>query len=127
MIDRTRHAVTAALLAPLLAGSLAGCYRPPAPTRADADTKAGCRQQVERQYNAQNRADLTRRDERDFAFAGTYNGGISSRGLGAEYHREQMESDCLRSAGDSTAKPTPGVGPAFSPADGGAGPSSLRP
>lgn len=115
-------------LAPvLLAASLAGCYRPPPPTRADITAKAECRQQVERQYNAQNRVDLTRRDERDYAFAGTYNSGIASRGLGAEYHREQMETDCLRAAGDSTATASPGVGPAFSPANRGSGTSSLRP
>ena len=123
MIYRTRDIVTAALVAL----SLAGCYRPPPPTRADADTKAECRQQAERQYNAQNRVDLTRRDERDFAFAGNYNAGISSRGLGAEYHREQMVTDCLRSAGDGASTATPGVGPAFSPASGGTGTSSLRP
>ena len=127
MIDRTRHIITTALLAPLLVASLAGCYRPPPPTRADIDTKAQCRQQMERQYNAQNRVDLTRRDERDFAFAGNYNSGIASRGLGAEYGREQMVTDCLRSAGDSASAPTPGVGPAFSPVNAGSGSSSLRP
>ncbi len=120
---RTHRAVTAAVLAM----SLAGCYRPPPPTQADANIKADCRQQMERQYNAQNRVDLTRRDERDFAFAGSYNNGISSRGLGAEYGREQMVTDCLRSAGDNGSAPTPGVGPAFSPVNSGTGTSSLRP
>lgn len=123
MIDRSGYTLAAAVLAV----SLTGCYRPPPPTRADIDTKAECRQQVERQYNAQNRVDLTRRDERDFAFAGTYNSGIPSRGLGAEYGREQMVTDCLRSAGNSTATATPGVGPTFSPANVGTGTPSLRP
>jgi hypothetical protein len=123
LIDRTRYVLTAAILAV----SLAGCYRPPPPTRADTDTKLECRAQVERQYNAQNRVDLTRRDERDFAFAGTYNSGIPSRGLGAEYGREQMETDCLRSAGNGASTASPGVGPAFSPAASGTGTSSLRP
>lgn len=123
MTQQTRYLLSASILAL----ALAGCARPPAPTRADVDTKAECRQQVERQYNQQNRVDLTRRDERDFAFAGTYNSGIPSRGLGAEYHREQMVSDCLRASGDNSSKATPGVGPVFSPADSGAGTSSLRP
>lgn len=123
MIYRARYIVTSALLA----SSLAGCYRPPPATRADANIKADCRQQMERQYNAQNRVDLTRRDERDFAFAGSYNSGISSRGLGAEYGREQMETNCMRSAGDNASNPTPGVGPAFSPVNAGASTSSLRP
>ena len=106
--------------------SLAGCQRPPPPSTADAAVRADCRQSVERQYAAQNRADLTRRDERDFAFAGSYNSGIASRGLGAEYNREQMITDCLRARGSAAAQPSPGVGPAFSP---GAreGNSSLRP
>ncbi len=123
MIKQRRHLVTTVVLA----AGLAGCYRPPAPTRVDTETKLECRQQVERQYNAQNRVDLTRRDERDQPFAGTYNGGISSRGLGAQYRREEMESDCLRRSGDAAGPATPGVGPAFSPASSGTGSSSLRP
>lgn len=123
MIQRTYIKVFAAVIAL----GITGCYRPPLPTRADADTKAECRQQVERQYNAQNRVDLTRRDERDFAFAGSYQSGISSRGLGAEYGREQMVTDCLRSSGDGASAATPGVGPAFSPANSGTGTSSPRP
>ena len=114
-------------LSVVLASFVTGCQRPPPPTRADAQARADCRTQVEREYNAQNRVDLTRRDERDFAYAGTYNSGIPSRGLGAEYHREQMLGDCLRAAGDGSATATPGVGPVFSPADSGAGTSSLRP
>ena len=108
------------------AAGLAGCYHPPPPTRADTVLKTDCRQQVEREYNAQNRVDLTRRDDRDSAFANSYNSGISSRGLGAEYHREQMVTDCLRASGDA-AQPTPGIGPSFSPANAGAGTSTLRP
>ncbi|MDT7953138.1 MAG: hypothetical protein RQ966_16675 [Acetobacteraceae bacterium] len=123
MISRTYLTVFAAVLT----SGLTGCYHPPPPTRADLDTKAECRQQVERQYNLQNRVDLTRRDERDYAFAATYNSGIPSRGLGAEYHREQMVTDCLRSAGDTNTGATPGVGPTFSPADRGAGTATLRP
>lgn len=123
MINQTRHIV----MAIVLAAGLAGCYRPPASTRVANDTKLECRQQVERQYNAQNRVDLTRRDERDQPFASTYNGGIASRGLGAQYHREEMETACLRQSGDAAAATTPGVGPAFSPASSGSGTSSLRP
>ena len=115
-----------AALALLATTVLAGCYRPPPPTRAETATKAECRQQVEREYNAQNRVDLTRRDDRDTAFANSYNGGISSRGLGAEYHREQMVTDCLRSSGDAEPA-SAGVGPSFSPAAIGTGTSTLRP
>ena len=128
MIPSPSPVAAALLLAPLLlAIVVGGCQKPPPPTHADAAIRADCRQQVERQYNAQNRADLTRRDERDFAFAGTYNTGIPSRGLGAEYQREQNVADCLRASGDRGGQPVPGVGPVFSPADRDAGTSSLRP
>ena len=120
------HAPLRAALALATACGLAACYRPPAPTRVDSEIRNDCRQSVERQYNAQNRADLTRRDERDYAFAGTYNSGIASRGLGAEYHREQMVSDCLRASGTPPSA-SPGVGPVFSPAAGGPGRSTLSP
>lgn len=111
----------------LLASIVGGCQKPPPPppARADATARADCREQVERQYNAQNRADLTRRDERDFAFSGTYNTGIPSRGLGAEYARDQAVTDCLRASGGPGGQATPGVGPSFSPVGPGSGGSSL--
>lgn len=115
------------VLPALVAASVGACQRLPPPTRADAALRAECRQQVDRQYSAQNRADLTRRDERDFAFAASYNSGIPSRGLGAQYQRDQMVSDCLRASGDRGAQAVPGVGPVFSPANGGSGTSSLQP
>lgn len=124
ILDLTRLRFAVALVA--VAG-LAGCYRPPPSTRADTEIKTDCRQQVERQYNAQNRVDLTQRVDRDTAFANSYNSGISSRGLGAEFHRDQMLTDCMRAAGDSAPQQATGVGPAFSPANAGSGPSSLRP
>ena len=113
--------------AALLIATITGCQGPPpAPVSADGAVRAECRTQVDRQYNAQNRVDLTRRDERDYAFAGSYNSGISSRGLSAEYQRGTMVQDCLRANGDR-GSPTPGVGPAFSPASVGTGTSSLTP
>jgi hypothetical protein len=110
---------TALLLTPLLLASAVGaCQKSDPPTHADAALRADCREQMNRQYNAQNRSDLTRRDERDFAFSGSYNTGIASRGLGAEYQREQMVTDCLRAAGDRGGQAVPGVGPTFSPVSG---------
>lgn len=120
----TLPATTAIGLALIL---VAACQPPPPPTPADTAIRADCRQTVEREYAAQNRADLTRRDERDLPFASSYNSGIASRGLGAEYSRDQMVTDCLRARGEGAAQTTPGVGPAFSPAAIGTGSSSLRP
>lgn len=115
-----------ALLLTLALCGLAGCYRPPAPTRADAAIRTDCRQTVERQYNAQNRVDLTRRVDRDAAFANSYNNGLTTRGLGAAYQRDQMMTDCLRASGDAEPQGAPGVGPTFSPVNIGA-PSTLQP
>ena len=107
--------------------AVAACQPPPAaPVGADASVRADCRMEVDRQYNAQNRVDLTRRDERDYAFAGSYNSGISSRGLSSEYQRDNMIRDCLRANG-SRGQAAPGVGPAFTPAARGTGGSSLTP
>ncbi len=108
------HPAQAIGLAVILA--VVACERPPPPTPAEAAIRTECRQTVDREYTAQNRADLTRRDERDTAFSSSFDAGISSRGLGAEYSRDQMVTDCLRAQGDSTSQPSPGVGPTFSPA-----------
>ncbi len=119
------HPVQPAIL--LLALAAGACQQPAAPTRADAAARADCRESVDREYSAQNRADLTRRDERDYAFASSYNSGLVSRGMGAQYQVDQMITDCLRSSGNSGAQATPGVAPAFSPAERGSGGSTLRP
>jgi hypothetical protein len=107
--------------------TLVACQRPLPPTAADASIRADCRQTVEREYAAQNRADLTRRDERDLPFASSYNSGVASRGLGAEYSRDQLVTDCLRAHADGADQPSPGVGPALSPINRGPGSTSLTP
>lgn len=103
-----------------LAGSLvmAGCQTAPR-SRADAATAAACRAEVDRVYAAQNRAELSQRDQRDTPFAGSYNSGITSRGLGALFGRDNQVSSCVsRSSGSSTGESTvdSGTGPTFSPA-----------
>lgn len=119
--------VSTPALSLVMALASGACQPPPPPTSADAAVRADCRATVERQYNAQNRADLTRRDERDTAFSSYYNAGVPSRGLGAEFQRDQMVTDCLRAQGEPGGQPAPGVGPTFSPTERGAGASSLRP
>ncbi|MBV8915868.1 MAG: hypothetical protein JOZ05_22870 [Acetobacteraceae bacterium] len=103
---------------PLVILTLAACQQPAGPrTRADLAARQACRDQVDRVYNVQNRADLSRRDERDYAFAGSYNSGIVTRGMSARYGRDQMVSDCIQSAGQPGAQATDtGEAPTFSPA-----------
>ena len=73
---------------------LVGCQATPR-SRADAATNAACRAEVDRVYAAQNRADLSRRDQRDTPFAESYNSGITSRGLGALFGRDNQVSSCV--------------------------------
>ena len=95
--------------------TLAGCGGAPR-NRADAATSAACRAEVDRVYAAQNRGELSQRDQRDTPFAGSYLSGITSRGLGARFGRENQVSSCVAtSTGNGTAVDT-GTGPTFSPA-----------
>lgn len=105
-----------AVAALLAAFATAGCYHPPPPSSAQLAIRNDCRETADRQYLAQNRAELTRRDDRDIAFSSSYQAGVTTRGLGAEYAREQEIDSCLRrgnAAGDQTARP--GIGATFSP------------
>ncbi len=95
---------------------LAGCS--PAPrSRADAATTAACRAEVDRVYAAQNRSELSRRDQRDTPFADSYNSGITSSGLGALFGRDNQVSSCIsNSTTPNAAAVNVGTGPTFSPA-----------
>lgn len=98
---------------------LAGCQAAPR-SRADAATNAACRAEVDRVYAAQNRADLSRRDQRDMPFAESYNSGITSRGLGALFGRDNQVSSCVSNSsapGAGAAAASVGTGPTFSPTE----------
>ncbi|GAC1343898.1 MAG: hypothetical protein NVSMB18_20540 [Acetobacteraceae bacterium] len=97
--------------------SLAACQQPtPAPrSRADAAARADCRASVDRVYAAQNRGDLSRRDERDNPFAGSSVSGIVTRGLSSRYGRDNLESSCLNASGDRSQAVDTGTAPTFSP------------
>lgn len=102
---------------PLAVLVLAGCQSPTGPrSRADAAARQACRQAVDRVYAAQNRADLSRRDERDYAFAGSYNSGIVTRGMSARYGRDQAVTECIQTSGEAGVQATDTVPtPTFSP------------
>lgn len=100
-------------LLPLL---VVACQQPTARSRADAATKADCRAAVDRVYAAQNRVELSRRDQRDSPFSESYVSGITTRGLSSRYGRDNMVSSCVSTAGDNgAAVPDTGTGPTFSP------------
>ena len=104
----TARSVPALAMLLSLAAALGACQQTPR-SRSSQATSAACRQEVDRVYSAQNRVDLSTRDQRDTPFAGSFNAGITSNGLGARYGRDSMESSCLANAAapapDATPKP----------------------
>jgi len=110
--------VTPLVLAALL---LTGCQQYQRPRASQAATVA-CRAEVDRVYAAQNRVDLSTRDQRDTPFAANFQTGNTTRGLSSEYGRDNQFSSCLNSS--AAPGPAPAVsptlstspGPAFSPA-----------
>ncbi len=96
---------------------LAGCHAAPQ-SRADKATTAACRADVDRVYAAQNRSDLSRRDERDTPLSDNYASGITSRGLGTLFGRGNDISSCISNSsapGTGAAAAAVGTGPTFNP------------
>ena len=103
------------VLVPLL---LAGCGSPSPRSSSDRAVTAACRADADRVYAAQNRRDLSYRDERDTPFAARYDSGIVSAGLGTLFGRDNDVSSCVRAnsrPGAAASPADPGVGPTFSP------------
>lgn len=87
----------------------AGCQRPPRQP-ANQAAAAACRVEVDRVYAAQNRVDLSRRDEVGTPFAGSSIPGITSSGLGSQFHRQNMMRDCINASEQD--QPQTGAAPA---------------
>ncbi len=100
------------ILLPVFLGACAG---PPALSSADRAVAAACRQEVDRVYAAQNRRDLSYRDQRDTPFAASYNPGITSAGLGSRFGRDNDVQSCVSLNRPGAAAGDAGTGPTFSP------------
>ena len=119
----TRIARLSMIPAVAAALTLGACQRPASRTQPSPATTAAlnaCRAETDRVYAAQNRVDLSTRDERDTPFAANYLPGVTTRGLGARYGRDNMLGSCLDNVGaprpaasSATTGSTPG--PTFSP------------
>jgi len=102
----------------LLLSTLAACARPGPPLRAANPTViADCRAEADRQYQAQNRVELSQQDERDNPFAAGYVSGIVTRGLSSRYALDNQVDSCIRAnGGNPAATPDTRPAPAFTPA-----------
>ena len=113
--------------APLLLGPLAGvlilaaCVRTPQ-TPIQAATVAACRERADQIYDRQNRADLSRRDERDTPLAASYLSGITTRGLSARFERGQRIAECTSGLASGAGSPGPAMSPASDSTTGTAAP-----
>ncbi|MBN9507544.1 MAG: hypothetical protein J0I21_00350 [Alphaproteobacteria bacterium] len=95
--------------------ALPAACAPQAPqSHADAITAETCRKRVEAVYNVRNPGQVYNQDNyltstRDAPFGTSGTIGVTSRGLGGEYQRQQMLSDCIK--GQGTIGPTPAAPP----------------
>ena len=101
------------VLLPLLLGA---CAMPAPRSSADRAVAAACRQEVDRVYAAQNRRDLSYRDQRDTPFAASYNSGITTTGLSSRFGRDNDVQGCISQNRPGAPAGVPGTGPTFSPA-----------
>ena len=103
----------------LLAATLGACQQPARRPQASAGATTACRAEVDRVYAAQNRGDLSSRDERDSPLSANYLSGITTQGLGARYGRDNMMGSCLDNASNGGKSPDVGSGgnpgPTFNP------------
>ena len=117
----------ALLLLPLVAACQPAARPPsgPAPVGSpQAARQTECRATADRVFAAQNRAELSQRDERDMPFSGSYNSGIVTRGLSQRYQLDNMVDDCMNAGAAAPAVDT-GTGPTFQPgANRATGPST---
>ena len=105
------------LLPALLA--LAACAAPPPPvsmgstdgsagqTRADAATRAACRERADEIYDRQHRDTVYTISSRDTPYSANYTGGVTDRGLPQRFVRENMIRDCIRNTGTETDRVEP--------------------
>lgn len=91
------------LLLPLL--GLAYCAPAPPPVgqaRADAATRAACREHANEVYNRRYRDQIYTITNRDVPFSAGYAPGVTDQGLAARYAHDNLVNDCVRNTGTET-------------------------
>jgi hypothetical protein len=89
----TKPAVPALLLLSGLA--LSGCGFSPPLSEGQRDAQQSCREDANRVYDAQNRAQLSERSSPDTPFSGATPRPLPGDGLSEKYGFDQMVSTCL--------------------------------
>lgn len=94
---------------------LGGCAGDPPVSHATAVERAACRQHAEEVYTMRNRQEVYDDDTydtsiRDAPFAGAGLTNVPTAGLGGQFQREQMVSDCLN-GGHGTVGAAPDAPP----------------
>ncbi len=80
----------------LLSGvGLSACGFSPPLTDGQREAQQGCREDANRVYNAQNRAQLSERSSPDTPFSGATPPPLPGDGLSEQYGFDQMVSTCL--------------------------------
>jgi hypothetical protein len=76
--------------------ALGGCRFPGPQSSTERVAEDGCREEADRQYNAQHREDLSERDSRDTPFSGSTPPPLPSDGLSDRYAYENSVDTCLK-------------------------------
>lgn len=101
-----------------LAATLSACGPPPPISpqdRADRQAQAACRARADAVYAQQNRGTIfAGSDDKMNPFSGSYNPGVTTKGLGEQYGRDTMIAECMRNATGATNPAS--TGPAMTPA-----------
>lgn len=118
MIRMPDLAGPAVLLALAALAALAACSPPPPISpqdRADQQAQAACRQRADEIFAQQNRGTIfASSDDRLTPFSGSYNPGITTRGLGERFGRDTAIAECVRNAREGAAQNS-STGPAMQP------------
>ena len=95
--------------------ALAQCAPPPplaGQARADAATRAACREHADAVYNRQNRDEIYSISNRDVPSSSNYVPGTTDRGLADRYVHDNMIRDCIRNTGTETSRTSQQQAPA---------------
>ncbi len=85
--------------------TLTQCSPPPPPvgqSRADAATRAACREHADAVYNRQNRDSIYTINNVNTPYSSNYMPEVVDRGLAQRYSYENMTRDCVRNTGIET-------------------------